>query len=404
MSFKKIYDALHGFIRLNDLEHELIDSEPFQRLRHLHQLGIAFLVYPGATHTRFEHSLGALHLATRIFDSLFASEGQPFETAYWRQIVRLAALCHDLGHLPFSHDAEEQILGKGGHEAWTLQVIECDALSSLWTKLEQRFPSHTPREDVQKIAVGKHRFANLSPWEELFSEILCGDFFGADRVDYLLRDAKCTGVAHGLFDFDQLMEMLCLVEGERIVLGIHEDGMESCEALLLARYFMHQRVYQYSSVKAYRFHLKRFMTTLYEGKDYLENMNRYLALSDLEVFSALRQAAKDVHAPGHLDALCIFDRKKRFQAIKWIPKILQSDLIALRTELDLSPQQMDWNLALHPDTSMGVNIPVRARTGEIVSATRYSRVKVSLEQPSWIYVLPECASILYKKLQYVSET
>src|SRR3990167_8889868 len=98
----KIYDALHGFIRFNPIEQKLIDSAPFQRLRFIHQLGIAYFVYPGATHSRFEHSLGTMEIATRIAQQIGAS-------ADWVQIIRLAALCHDLGHLPFSHDAEEAL-------------------------------------------------------------------------------------------------------------------------------------------------------------------------------------------------------------------------------------------------------------------------------------------------------
>src|ERR1700679_1250919 len=119
----KIYDPVHGFIRFNELEKKLIDSFAFQRLHYLHQLGIAYLVYPGATHTRFEHSLGVMELASLIFDrvtakSTFSIAPQNYE--YWKQILRFAALCHDLGHLPFSHVAEKALLTKGGHEKWTL--------------------------------------------------------------------------------------------------------------------------------------------------------------------------------------------------------------------------------------------------------------------------------------------
>ena len=137
---QKIYDAVHGFIRFNSIERALINSEPFQRLHGLHQLGIAYLVYPGAKHTRFEHSLGTMTLATTIFERV-RSKGFTIEDPdYWLQIIRLAALCHDLGHLPFSHDAEHLILDAAGHEKWTLKIIESEMLQPVLEPLRELFP------------------------------------------------------------------------------------------------------------------------------------------------------------------------------------------------------------------------------------------------------------------------
>jgi HD superfamily phosphohydrolase len=113
---------IHGFIRFNNLERSLIDSRPLQRLKHIHQLAMTYQVYPGATHRRFEHSLGVMDLAGRAFDSLMRREKLPYGAAlmaeaadddargYWRQVLRIAALLHDTGHLPFSHAAESELL------------------------------------------------------------------------------------------------------------------------------------------------------------------------------------------------------------------------------------------------------------------------------------------------------
>ena len=107
------------------------------------------------------------------------------------------------------------------------------------------------RLDVMKIALGEKKFeGEFTPWERVVTEIVTGDFFGADRIDYLLRDSQCTGLAYGLFDYHQLIEMLKIIvtpEGG-LALGVEENGMESCEALLLARHYMHKRLYQYSIV------------------------------------------------------------------------------------------------------------------------------------------------------------
>jgi hypothetical protein len=208
---KKIYDSVHGFIHFNELEQKLIDTQAFQRLHDIHQLGMAYYVYPGATHSRFEHSLGTMELATRIFerilDKKYSCPKEPLEQDYWKQIIRLAALCHDLGHLPFSHVAEKELLGEGGHENWTLKIIQSEHLKPVWQEVKKLYPKKNVEQDILKISLGEETFkslsstrSNFSAWEKIFAQVISGDFFGADRIDYLLRDAKCTGVAYGLFD------------------------------------------------------------------------------------------------------------------------------------------------------------------------------------------------------------
>ncbi|MBM3184405.1 MAG: HD domain-containing protein, partial [Chlamydiae bacterium] len=223
-SDKKIFDPVHGFITFDESEKDLIDSLPFQRLHYIHQLGIAYLVYPGATHTRFEHSLGVMHLSTLMFDKIcksvrpdvfhFVPRKGSSEYLYWRRVLRMAALCHDLGHLPFSHVAEQDLLSSFGHEAWTLKIIESSHLKSIWEKLKKS-PAYLEDlierdivEDIKKVSIGDAKWKaltgkGLSPWERIVSELITGDFFGADRIDYLLRDARSTGVVYGLFDYHQ---------------------------------------------------------------------------------------------------------------------------------------------------------------------------------------------------------
>jgi HD superfamily phosphohydrolase len=114
-------DPIHNFISVRSDERKVIDSPPFQRLRDIHQLAMTYLVYPGATHTRFEHSLGVMELASRIFDVVTKPYNVTHDVvrdiipdqdslAYWRTVLRLAALFHDVGHLPFSHAAEKDLL------------------------------------------------------------------------------------------------------------------------------------------------------------------------------------------------------------------------------------------------------------------------------------------------------
>ena len=122
----EIRDPIHVFVRLDSDERKILNSRPFQGLRHIHQLATTYLVYPGATHKRFEHSLGVMELASRVFDiitnpdnvtddmrHLLEPLASPDQIAYWRRVVRMAALCHDIGHLPFSHAAEKELLPDG---------------------------------------------------------------------------------------------------------------------------------------------------------------------------------------------------------------------------------------------------------------------------------------------------
>ena len=402
----KIYDAVHGFIRFNDLEKMLIDSEPFQRLHYIHQLGISFLVYPGATHTRFEHSLGTMELATRIFDPLTAkSRGVHEDLGYWRQVVRLAALCHDLGHLPFSHVAEKALLGRGGHERWTLAVIQSTGLAPLWEAFQKEYPEYTVLTDVIKAALGEKKCEELglglafSPWHRAMTEMITGDFFGADRIDYLLRDAQCTGVSYGLFDYHQLIEMLCLLPEPHLGgLGVEENGIASCEALLLARHFMHQRVYQYPTSKSYAFHLARFMTTLYRAKGYLQTLEAYLSVTDNEVLTALRQALGDPSHEGHADAQALLKRHRRFFAVDLGKKVTAADLEALQKELGIPQGEIDWNLSV-VDGEAGPSFSVLKRSGEVVDSGACSELFIPKAGKNWAFIAPEYAPALKKALE-----
>lgn len=403
---QKIYDAVHGFIRFNEIERKLINSEPFQRLHHIHQLGIAYLVYPGATHTRFEHSLGVMELATRIFKRI-ASKPFPIPDAdYWLQIIRCAALCHDLGHLPFSHDAEKVLLGRAGHEEWTLRVIQSDDLAPVRTELSMRFSGRDVVQDLIKMAIGEKKLGEMGIYlpftalERVLSQIITGDFFGADRIDYLLRDAQCTGVSYGLFDYHQLIEMLCVVCCEdKLQLGIEENGIESCEALLLARHFMHQRVYQYSSVKAYKFHLGRFMQSFFQVNNILDTLDQYLSFSDCEILSALRKAAKDPHALGHPDADSLLRRERRFKAIALREGIGEGELIEVQSRLGVPKELFFWEPVSQKRELKGLSFPVHTRSGAIVSADECSQIAIPSGGVQWAYVAPEFESPVLNALE-----
>ena len=396
---KKIYDSIHRFIRIDPLEKEFILSAPFRRLHHIHQLGIAYFVYPGGTHRRFEHSLGVMETASKMYDAVA-------KDPYWRQIIRFAALAHDLGHLPFSHAAEKMIPGYPGHEIWSAKIIESDYLLPIWEKLQKRFPEKEVREDVLKIALGETTFNLLrgqrgnvpfSPWERVMSDLITGDFFGADRIDYLIRDARCTGLAYGFFDYDQLLDTLRIFYVKNIpLLGVEEGGLASCEALLLARHYMHKRLYQYSGVESYAFHLSRCMRRMYtdifapscQGSSQ-KALDAYLAVTDNEVMTDIRRAVHEPDHPAHVDSFRLMSKKDRFEAIPFVADTTaETKLVEMRRKLSVPEEDMAWRVHSSSAQSRNFDFPVLSQDGSVETGTRLSSLRISVTERSWVYVAP----------------
>jgi uncharacterized protein len=238
VTFKIVRDPLWNNIRLDPLAVELISTAAFQRLRYVRQLGLAHLVYPGATHTRFEHALGTHHLARRAL-ALLDERGSPVHlSAADRQVVLAAALLHDIGHYPFSHALEE--IGALHHEEVARQLVtggEVEAL--LRSSLGDRGP-----DAVMALIRGE----SDSPLQGLISGSL-----DLDKLDYLRRDAFMCGVSYGEIDVDRLMNsMLLLEEPEtgRWAVGLVEKGLSALESLLFAKYQMYRNVYWHHAVRS----------------------------------------------------------------------------------------------------------------------------------------------------------
>lgn len=312
----EIRDPIHIFIRLDSHEREVLDSHPFQRLRYIHQLALTYLVYPGATHRRFEHSLGVMELASRVFDIVTHPDNvtdqirnnlpeisKPDSLSYWKRVLRMAALCHDIGHLPFSHAAEKELLPKGwDHEQLTREIILCEEMKAIWEKVTPPLRA----VDIVKLAIGPKKASDLdfSTWETILSEIIVGDAFGVDRMDYLLRDSHHAGVSYGKFDHYRLIDTLRILtqapsdkgpqeNSDEPALGVEEGGIQSAEALMLARYFMYSQVYFHSIRRIYDIHLKDFLIRwLPEGKFSID-INKHLAMTDNEIIAALYKSAND---------------------------------------------------------------------------------------------------------------
>jgi hypothetical protein len=324
----EVRDGLHGLIEFDNLEKRLIDSVPMQRLRCIHQLAMCYQVYPGATHKRFEHSLGVMDVATRIFDTVFdrrisdevqeriADELEPQKRAYWRRVVRLAGLLHDAGHLPFSHAAEEALLPQGwSHERLTAEIIRHSEIAEI---LQAERPPIAADDvvdvawDVRKRAKEETPARPLSPWKTLLNEIITGNTFGADRIDYLLRDSWHAGVAYGRFDPYRLIAGLRAVidpDTHEIALGLDIGGIHSAEALLLARYFMYTQVYFHDVRRVYDLHLKDFLLNWLPGGKFAPDWQRLMEVTDHEVLAAIRECAANAAHELHGLATRVMQRR-----------------------------------------------------------------------------------------------
>ena len=258
----KIRDPLHRTVQLTDLEEGILDSRPMQRLRGIRQLAMAYLVYPGANHTRFEHSIGTLFLADRICTEMNMA---PEKT----EKVRLGALLHDVGHVAFSHEAEEVLHKKlGRHEEIGKKLVMEGEIAGILKQGGQ-----SPKE-----------IASL--YESPLGQIITSDI-GADRMDYLLRDSHYTGVAYGVIDADRICSCLALTKQGMV---LQERGLEAAENLLVARFTMFSTVYLHKTVRIASRMLQEAIV---------------LALED-GTFEA--EEAKDMSDSQMLDALC---RSKR---------------------------------------------------------------------------------------------
>jgi len=263
-SAAEIRDPIHGYIYASDVEKRVIDTGIFQRLRRIKQLASANLTYPGAQHSRFEHSVGAMFLAGRAGNIL--SEKYSFDKI---KELRLAALLHDVGHGPFSHLFEEVLSVKTDvtHEDITKRIIVETEIGDI----------------LSKNGINVKQFASLplgvpSKYPRYMNDIISG-VLSVDTMDYLLRDSYFTGVEYGKVDVHRVINSYEIVDGK---IGIDRAALYALEALLIARYEMFRAVYFHRTVRAAEIMLIKAMTLADDhlGFSNLKKLANYLSLTD----------------------------------------------------------------------------------------------------------------------------
>jgi len=271
--FYEIRESVYGYVTFDEVDKKIIDTPQVQRLRRILQLAVAYVAYPGATHTRFEHSIGAMHLASMIGENLI-EKGLDKDDA---KKLRLAGLLHDLGHGPFSHSFEYAMQRKLGldHETVTQALI---TQTDIADKIKEM--GYDPAEIAETIR-GRKR---------LLSDFVAGQV-DVDKIDFLLRDSIHAGVDYGMFDWQRLIRSF-YVNGDKALIGT--NSLYSLESFLMARFQMFRAVYYHKTVRAADLMLERAM---YEFWEYVGltsfDPQSYLDLDDYSAFSALGKAASE---------------------------------------------------------------------------------------------------------------
>lgn len=254
MSEKYFRDPIHGYIEVSPCALDIVNSPFFQRLRRIKQLSFTNLVYHGAEHTRFGHSLGVYHLAKKLSDTLLKDEEKQIKEEFC-----LAALLHDVGHHPYSHSFESVLKTnfpglEYGHENFTKEIIN---------SLMGDYIEHWGLNKIHVIQLIDGSFTEI-PYLSYLNDLISSEL-DLDRLDYLIRDSYYCGVPYGQIDLDRLLLSLKPVDGEII---ISEKGRQSIEMYILSRFYMYTQVYLHHTARAFDLMLKRIFS-----KDIMKELN-----------------------------------------------------------------------------------------------------------------------------------
>jgi len=259
-----IKDSVHDHIEVGGVAADLVDTPPVQRLRRIKQLGTVHLVYPSANHTRFEHSLGVYHLADRALDHVEIGGVQA-------ERVRAAAILHDVGHSPYSHNVEGVLERRTGKRH---------------DDVEELLGEGRVAEVLESHGLDPANIASLVRGEGELGQVVAGEL-DVDRMDYLVRDAHHTGVPYGTIDTGRLVRELTFIDGDLV---LAEGNVQTAESLLLARALMNPTVYSHHVARISKTMLRRATEALLDTSEITaEELRR---MDDHELSVALRSHAE----------------------------------------------------------------------------------------------------------------
>ena len=386
MRFEILRDPVWNNIRVDELTLALLDTDVVQRLRYVRQLGWTYLVYPGATHTRFEHALGTHHLSRRTLALLTEADSGSIDERD-QAIVRSAALLHDVGHYPFSHALEE--IGALHHEDVARPLITEGRVAEL---LAARLGSDAPQAVFDLIAGRSDQ-----PLQGLISGSL-----DLDKIEYLKRDAFMCGVPYGEIDVDRLTNSLVLVEdphtGRRSI-GVREKALSALESLLFAKYQMYRNVYWHHAVRSATAMYKRLVEdAVHAGVVDVQSLSRY---TDEGLMHRL-ESSRSTPLLVALKERKLYKRAAEWPAaeledatVEWIAtdrrRVAEAEN-AIASELGLTPGDLLLDYPVKTQM-LGLDIPVLRRSNKVERLTG----------EGWIGTinLPSLSEQLYKSARWL---
>ncbi|MDE0119761.1 MAG: HD domain-containing protein [Bdellovibrionales bacterium] len=306
----RILDPVHKYITFSDQEALLVDSALFQRLRYIRQLGFAEFAFPGAVHNRFLHSIGVCHLAGRAFDSLLFLDGflSPKKKKDFRQLVRLAALLHDVGHGPLSHISEVAMPplknlslssfsaqdedGQAAHEHYTIKIILESEIGDIIKNMgiDPLYVAHLIDDRIQLVD-SDFFISKGVDFKPLLKQIVSSDL-DMDRMDYLQRDAFFCGTDYGFCDHEWILQnMRVHINKDKAFMGIGQKAVYSMESFFLGRRHMGLAIYFHNKMVAMDQMLYHYF--LSDNCDFRipVSLEEYLYCTDISLFENLRGAA-----------------------------------------------------------------------------------------------------------------
>ena len=391
-----IRDPLWDTIQVDAVARRIIDSPTFQRLRHIKQLGHAHLVYPGATHTRFDHAVGVHHLAQRALGVLAERGSLEAIDPTDSRVIPLAALLHDVGHYPFSHALEELEQGSipGHHEELVGRFLGQPDVREVLESVAGDAPSR-----VEELIRG----SSSNPLQGLVSGSL-----DLDKIEYLKRDAHFCGVPYGDVDVDRLLHSLTVLpdpDTGRLETGVHEKGVAALESLLFAKYQMFRNVYWHHAVRAATVLYKRAVADALRHR--LVRGEELVGATDEGLMHLLEWRAREGRVSGAGDIAAGVRALRERQLPKRAAEVPAADLdearvgdwVAGDTPLKRKVEtRIAAELGLqagavfidYPEKSMmfGLHLLVRRRSGEVL--------RLGPEGRAGLIGLPEVSAELYR--------
>jgi hypothetical protein len=334
-----IKDPLYGYIRLTEIERNVIDTLAVQRLRRIRQLAGAEFVYPAANHTRFEHVLGTMYLAGVVSDNL------PVQlTADERQRIRLAALLHDVGHAPFSHLFEPLLLKYMGrnHEDMSRWIIADSTLADVINK------QGIDAKELSGLAVGKP-----SKTEKPFLGQIISSSFDVDKMDFVVRDSYHTGAGYGSVDVFRLIYTMDVLNGN---LAVDITALPTLESLILARLESFKTIYFHRACRAVQMMLVKALEAAKDDLAILQakTPDEYLEWDDYTVWSKLcqnklsREIVKEISSRRLLK--CAYERTF-YARDELVSSVFTNENVRLKLEEEIASK------AKVPRSSVGIDVP-----------------------------------------------